>query len=109
MDDDDHLLERKEEFHVLTSEENKIFSVMPRFTIMLILLHDKNVKIKDLSFTLNLTPGNLDHHIRTLEEKGFLIKKAQIFSKKIYNAVEITKLGKDSFTKYLLSLKKIID
>ena len=108
MEEDNNLINKKEEFHILTSEENKIFSIMPRFTIMLILLHDKKAKIKDLTITLNLTPGNLDHHIRALEEIGLITKRAQIISKKIYNAVEITKLGKESFEKYLLSLKNII-
>lgn len=108
MDDKHNFIDRKEEFHILTSEENKIFSIIPRFTIMLILLHDRKAKIKDLVITLNLTPGNLDHHLRALEENGFIIKKAQIFSRRIYNSVELTELGKDSFKKYLLTLKNIM-
>lgn len=93
----------------LTAEKNKIFSVMPRFAIMLILNSNKRAKISDLAKTLNLTTGNLDHHLRALEEQNLIVKKMDLFQKKFYTTVQITKSGKDSFSKYLNLLKDILD
>lgn len=93
----------------LTSEENKIFSVMPRFALMLLLHSYRSVKIKDLSKTLDLTPGNIDHHLRILEENKLVVKKMQIFPKRLYATIEITEKGEKMFTIYLQSLKDILE
>lgn len=93
----------------LTSEENKIFSSLPRFTIMMILHSNKKAKITDLAKTLNLTSGNLEHHIKMLEEHKMIERKMQLFHTRVYTGVQITKIGNDFFTSYIKLLKDIID
>ena len=96
-------------FSKINSEKNKIFSSLPRFTIMLILITNKKSKIIDLSKTLNFTSGNLDHHLKILEENKMLKKNSQLFQNRFYATVQITKNGMDSFTEYLELLKDVID
>lgn len=93
----------------LTSEEYKIFASLPRFTIMLILHSNKKAKITDLAKTLNLTSGNLEHHIKILEEHKMIERRMQLFKKRVYTGVQITTKGKMTFSDYLILLKEIID
>ena len=99
---------KDKDFKEITSEENKIFSVMPRFAIMLILHNYNSAKIKDLAKTLNLTPGNIDHHLRILEENNVIKKRMQIFQQRVYAIVEVTEKGKKLFNEYLESLKNLL-
>ena len=53
-------------------ERGEIFSDQQRFTIMLLLYLHKKAGFTQLQKLLGLTPGNLDYHIRKLEEIGLL-------------------------------------
>lgn len=92
---------------LLPSEEEKIFQSQPRFSIMYLLFLKRRVGFIELKKLLDLTPGNLDHHIRKLEETG-LVKSRRIMSWKPLVVVEITEIGKDTFRGYIFKLKGLL-
>jgi DNA-binding MarR family transcriptional regulator len=69
------------DLHRLTAKEHKPFSSIPRFAIMLVVYTQEKAKIKDLTHLLNLTDGNIDHHLGILEREGLIKKKDDSFSK----------------------------
>jgi DNA-binding MarR family transcriptional regulator len=97
------------EIQELTSKEHKPFSSIPRFAIMLILYGNETVRIKDLTGILNLTIGNLDHHLRILEKEELVKKNLKIFPKRLYSSVIITEKGKISFERYTKTLKHLLE
>ena len=52
---------------------DKPFSTSNRLTIMILLFIHKKINFTELQKLLNLTPGNLDYHLRKLE-RAHLIK-----------------------------------
>ncbi|MFW9993345.1 MAG: transcriptional regulator [Candidatus Odinarchaeota archaeon] len=71
-----------------------------RFTIMLLLYKYKKLMVNELQMLLDITSGNLDHHIRKLKKEGY-VKKHKILSWRLLNAVEITDEGTEIFSYYL--------
>lgn len=98
----------KKELHRLTAKEHKPFSSIPRFAIMLVLYTHEKAKIKDLAQLLNLTDGNIDHHIGILEREGLIKKQMTVFPKRVYSTIEITEQGKILFKNYSKTLKHML-
>jgi len=74
---------------------------------MYLLFLKQRVGFIDLAKLLGLTPGNLDHHIRKLEETG-LVRSRRIMSWKPLVVIEITHLGKETFRGYVFKLKELL-
>ncbi|TFG04609.1 MAG: ArsR family transcriptional regulator [Promethearchaeota archaeon] len=89
-------------------KEGKLFEALPRLTIMLLLYLHRKVGVSDLRKLLQLSPGNLDHHIRKLEDVGY-VKTRQVFSWRPLVVVEITQDGTDAFREYALKLRTLLD
>ncbi|OLS19584.1 MAG: hypothetical protein HeimC3_45340 [Candidatus Heimdallarchaeota archaeon LC_3] len=92
----------------LTSNQYKTFSSQPRFSIMLLLFTHEIIRTKDLSQLLSLSKGNLDHHLRILEQNQLVSKKVKVFPKRLYSSIEITEKGKKHLESYIRKLKKFL-
>ncbi|WP_087035257.1 transcriptional regulator [Thermococcus litoralis] len=79
-----------------------------RLAIMLYLLPRTRVLFKDLLEVLELTPGNLDSHLRVLEKAGY-VKIKKVFSDRPRTAVEITQKGAQETGKYLRLLREVLN
>ena len=75
--------------------------------MFLLYLHRK-VGFTELQKLLGLTPGNLDHHIRKLEDAGFL-KTRWMLSWRPLKKIEITMEGTQKFREYVIELKELLE
>jgi DNA-binding MarR family transcriptional regulator len=92
---------------LILSEEEKVFQSQPRFSIMYLLFLKRKIGFIDLKQLLNLTPGNLDHHIRKLEEIG-LVHSRRTLSWRPLVVIYITSSGAEIFRKYISKLKLLL-
>jgi len=90
------------------SKEERVFQSQPRFSIMYLLFLKRKIGFIELSQLLGLTPGNLDHHIRKLEEAS-LIRSRRILSWRPLVIVEITPSGTEIFREYVFKLKGLLE
>lgn len=79
-----------------------------RLAIMLYLLPRTRVLFKDLLGVLELTPGNLDSHLRVLEKAGY-VKLTKVFTNRPRTAVEITEKGAQKTGEYLKLLRELLN
>jgi DNA-binding MarR family transcriptional regulator len=89
------------------SDAERVFQAQPRLSIIYLLFLKRRVGFTDLAHLLGLTPGNLDHHVRKLEEAGF-VKTRKVISWKPLVAVEITREGAETFRGYVVKLRSMI-
>jgi DNA-binding MarR family transcriptional regulator len=74
---------------------------------MYLLFLKRRIGFIELKQLLGLTPGNLDHHIRKLEETG-LVRSRRTISWRPLVVVEITPSGGDTFREYIIKLKGLL-
>ena len=98
--------DRKE---VMLPPLHEIFSFSVRFNIMLILHVHKKIDFTKLQKLLNLTSGNLSHHLSKLSENGFITTNKMLFLARPTSVIHITEKGKESFALYLMQFKSILD
>lgn len=79
-----------------------------RFNIMMLLYTFTRMRNKKICTTLKLTPGNVDHHTKTLIKKGW-IKERFIFEIRPLKVLEITEEGKEEFRKYITEIKNVLN
>ena len=79
-----------------------------RLTIMMLLYVHKRISFGDLQKLLHLTPGNLDHHIRKMEEMNYLERKRLIFPKRISVYVIKTSEGENKLLDYIAGLQDVL-
>ena len=99
-------MEDKEPLEI--SDKGGVFSAQQRFTIMLLLYLHKNVGFTELQNLLQLTPGNLDYHLRKLEEVGY-VKTRHVLAWRPLKVVEISKQGAQDFREYAVSLRRLLE
>ncbi len=87
--------------------KNSVLGNPIRLGIMLYLLPRGRVLFKELLEVLDVTPGNLDSHLRTLEKAGY-IKVYKVFADRPRTAVRITRKGTEETGKYLRTLKSVL-
>ncbi len=75
---------------------------------MLYLLPRGRVLFKDLLKILEITPGNLDSHLKRLEKEGY-VKLRKVITDRPRTAVEITDKGAEEVGRYLRSFKNLIN
>ena len=90
------------------ADKGGIFSAQQRFTIMLLLYLHKRAGFTELQKLLQITPGNLDHHIRRLEEVGY-VKTRHILDWRPLKVIEISRTGAQAFREYALNLRKLLE
>ena len=88
--------------------KNDVFTSPVRLTIMLVLLNYKSISLKDLRKVLEIIPGNLDHHLLSLEREGYIIKRKSLTTGNLSMMVTITKKGERDFKKYLSNLRDVL-
>ena len=90
--------------------EDKLFTPSIRLTIMILLLTHKKINFTELQKLLNLTPGNLDHHVKKLEKAGYVkVYKKLSHLRSPLTLIEITSTGKLSFESYLMNFRDILN
>jgi DNA-binding MarR family transcriptional regulator len=88
-------------------ERGEIFSAQHRFTIMFLLYLHKKAGFTELQRLLELTPGNLDHHLRRLAEAGY-VKTRHVLDWRPLKVVEITSLGAREFRDYAAGMRELL-
>ncbi|WP_456472775.1 transcriptional regulator [Methanocaldococcus sp.] len=78
-----------------------IFNSEVRIKILALLYGLEFCEFKYLMEKLNLTPGNLEHHLKILEREGFIEVKKTIFKGKVRTIIKITEKGREEFKKFL--------
>ena len=78
-----------------------------RLGIMLYLLPRGKVLFIDLQKVLELTPGNLDSHLKFLKRSGY-VEVRKVIADRPRTAVWITDLGAKETIRYIKHLKEII-
>ena len=90
--------------------EDKLFTPSIRLTIMILLLTHKKINFTELQKLLNLTPGNLDHHVKKLEKAGYVkVYKKLSPLRSPLTLIEVTSTGKLSFESYLKNFRDILN
>lgn len=88
---------------------DEIFTTSARVSVMILLYTHKKIKFSDLQALLRLTPGNLDHHIRKLEEVKYVVSYKKIYLKMPLTIIEITELGKKAAKEYIERFRDILN
>ena len=89
-------------------EDEKVFQSQPRFSIIYLLFLKRKVGFLELKQLLGLTPGNLDHHLKKLEDVG-LVDSRRVISWRPLVMVSITPKGIQVFRNYVVKLKGFLD
>ena len=79
-----------------------------RLGIMLYLLPREKALFRDLQRILELTPGNLDSHLKALEREGY-VEVFKVIADRPRTAIRITDKGARETLNYLKVLKQVID
>ena len=74
---------------------------------MYLLFLKRRIGFIQLKQLLGLTPGNLDHHIRKLEEIG-LVRNRRTISWRPLVVIEITPSGAETFRGYIVKLRGLL-
>ena len=90
--------------------EDKLFAPSTRLTIMILLLNHKKINFTELQKLLDLTPGNLDHHVKKLEKAGYVkVYKKLSPLRSPLTFIEVNSTGKLSFESYLKNFRNILN
>lgn len=88
----------------------KIFHEPNRLSIMsAVCAADDGLTFNELKETCNLTDGNLNRHLKVLEEAGVIKIRKTFVESKPRTTVHITKTGLDRFNEYLSALSEVLD
>ncbi len=88
--------------------KSDIFGLPHRFNIMMILYNYERIGFTALRKTLNLTSGNLEHHMQKLIKLGW-VHPFFVFSFRPLQYYKITKAGREEFKDHALKLRKILE
>jgi len=92
----------------LAKLKGHVLSNPVRLGIMVYLLSRGIVSFTSLQRVLDLTPGNLDSHVRTLEREGY-VRVKKVISGRPKTAIVLTELGAEETEKYLRELRKLLE
>jgi len=94
--------------HLKEVVKNRVLGNPVRLGIMLFLLPRGKVPFGDFIPVLNITPGNLDSHLRTLEREGYVTTKKMLLDRP-RTVVKITDFGSVETRMYIRNLHKALD
>jgi DNA-binding MarR family transcriptional regulator len=89
------------------SDDERVLQAQPRFSIVYLLFLKRKIGFIELKELLGLTPGNLDHHLKKLEESG-VVRTRKVISWKPLVVVEITQRGIEIFRGYAVKLRGLL-
>jgi len=84
-----------------------IFNSIVRVKILAMLYGSEFCEFSHLKEKLQLTDGNLEHHLKKLEKNGFVEIKKSIVGGKVRTIVKITKKGRMEFKNYLCEILEL--
>jgi DNA-binding MarR family transcriptional regulator len=87
---------------------NKIFDNRIRLGVMSVLIVNEEISFNDLKAMLEVTDGNLDSHLVSLEENGFIKVHKGFIGRKTNTTYSITKLGEREFKNHVKVLEGMI-
>ena len=87
---------------------NKIFDSRIRLGIMSALMVNAEVNFNELKELLSITDGNLETHLKTLEESGYVKIQKGFIGRKTNTTYSVTKAGEKAFKTHLTALEKMI-
>lgn len=79
-----------------------------RLGVMLYLLSRRRATFSEIQKVLELTPGNLDSHLKVLERAG-MVKVGKVIADRPRTVVEITEKGVDETRDYVRRLKEALE
>ena len=89
-------------------ERGELFSAQHRFTIMFLLYLHRKAGFTERQTLLEVTPGNLDHHLRKLTEAGY-VKTSHVLDWRPLKMVEITSRGAEEFRDYAAGMRELLE
>jgi DNA-binding MarR family transcriptional regulator len=90
------------------SEIDNIIHEKARLGIMSILMVHNEAEFIYLKDMLELTSGNLNAHLKVLEDNGYIKVKKEFVGRKPRTTYKLTPKGRKMFNKYVSTLEKII-
>ncbi len=87
--------------------KNNILGNPVRLGIMIYLLPRQKALFKDILSVLEITPGNLDSHLKTLEKCGY-VEISKVFRDRPRTMIRIMEKGIEETNNYLKILKRIL-
>ena len=88
---------------------HRVFHEPSRLAIMSAVAQEgSGVKFRELRDECKLTDGNLNRHLKTLEEAGAVKIKKKFVDSKPQTTIHITRSGQDSFLEYLQALQNVL-
>ncbi len=88
--------------------KNHVLGNPIRLGIMLYLLPRGRALFIDIQKVLELTPGNLDSHLRTLQKSGY-VEIRKVIRDRPRTAVYITELGEKETESYVRKLREALE
>ncbi|WP_457612775.1 transcriptional regulator [Methanocaldococcus sp.] len=85
----------------------KVFNSVVRVKILALLYGLEYCEFGYLKEKLNLTDGNLEHHLKKLEEIGFIETKKSLIKGKIKTIIKITEKGRTAFKNYIYEILQL--
>ncbi|XRO77549.1 transcriptional regulator [Methanocaldococcus sp. 10A] len=85
----------------------KIFNSVVRVKILALLYGLEYCEFNYLLEKLNLTPGNLEHHLKILEKENYIEIKKSIIKRKVKTIIKITDKGREEFKKYIYEILEL--
>ena len=85
----------------------RVFNSIVRVKILALLYGSEYCEFNYLKERLNLTDGNLEHHLKKLEKNGFIELRKSIINGRIKTVVKITEKGRNEFKKYLYEILEL--
>jgi len=80
-----------------------------RFTVCFLLYLHRRIGFAELQRLLDLTPGNLDSHLKKLREAGYVEMRKVFTLRGPRTAVQITPTGSQAFCGYVSKLRKLLE
>ncbi len=97
----------RDEMEVLKKIKGHVLNNPIRLGIMVYLLSKGKSSFKTLQDLLEVTPGNLDSHLRALEKEGYVELRKAIMDRP-RTIVVVTGRGVEETRKYLAELKRLV-
>ena len=87
---------------------DRIIHEKGRMAIMSLLAATPEISFTDLRNTLNMTDGNINTHIRTLQEAGYIAVSKSYQNNRPLTTCALTSAGRKAFVEYIDLLDQIV-
>jgi len=87
---------------------NKAFENRVRLGIMSTLMVNDWLDFGTIKDMLDVTDGNLSSHMQALEKLNYLKVRKEFVARRPKTSYQVTKLGKEEFTRHLTALEKLL-